>query len=105
MSTERQIVDGQSRAIHDDIFGDLEANIKWTKPELLQDEFLTTGWDQTTRDEGVIEELSKGVNGAAWTSQTIFGFEEIAGKRYQTRRILFRSGEEERRVRLVYRQG
>lgn len=40
--------------------------------------------------------------GGGWTAEQIWGFEEIEGKRFYTRRVVVRSGEEVERARLVY---
>lgn len=40
--------------------------------------------------------------GGTWTAELIWGFEEIEGKRYHTRRAVVRNGEKFERVRLVY---
>jgi len=40
--------------------------------------------------------------GGGWTAEQNWGFEEVAGKRYYTRRVVVRKGDEVQRVRLVY---
>jgi hypothetical protein len=40
--------------------------------------------------------------GGGWTAEQIWGFEEIEGKRFYTRRVVVRRGEEVERARLVY---
>ena len=37
-----------------------------------------------------------------WTAEQIWGFEQLNGKRYHTRRVVVRKGGEVQRVRLVY---
>lgn len=37
-----------------------------------------------------------------WTAEQIWGFEEIEGKRFYTRRVVVRKGEDVERARLVY---
>jgi hypothetical protein len=39
---------------------------------------------------------------AGWTMEQIWGFEEIDGKRYHTRRSVVRKGSQVERGRLVY---
>lgn len=39
---------------------------------------------------------------AKWTAEMVWGFEEIDGKRYHTRRAVVRNGDKVERVRLVY---
>ena len=40
--------------------------------------------------------------GGGWTAEQIWGFENVKGKRYYTRRVVVRKGKEVQRVRLVY---
>jgi len=40
--------------------------------------------------------------GGGWTAEQIWGFEQIDGKRFYTRRVVVRKGKDVQRVRLVY---
>jgi hypothetical protein len=40
--------------------------------------------------------------GGGWTAEQIWGFEEVTGKRFYTRRVVVRKGDEVERARLVY---
>jgi len=40
--------------------------------------------------------------GGGWTAEQIWGFEQIDGKRFYTRRVVVRKGQDVQRVRLVY---
>jgi hypothetical protein len=40
--------------------------------------------------------------GGGWTAEQVWGFEEIDGERFYTRRVVVRKGDEVERVRLVY---
>ena len=40
--------------------------------------------------------------GGGWTAEQIWGFEEINSKRFYTRRVVVRKGDEVERARLVY---
>ena len=40
--------------------------------------------------------------GGGWTAEQIWGFETVDGKRFYTRRVVVRKGEQVERVRLVY---
>lgn len=40
--------------------------------------------------------------GGGWTAEQIWGFESIDQKRYYTRRVVVRKGQDVQRVRLVY---
>ena len=40
--------------------------------------------------------------GGGWTAEQIWGFEELDSKRFYTRRVVVRNGDEVERARLVY---
>lgn len=65
--------------------------------EKLKD--LTT--DSKFLDDEHIQSWGVSQNGG-WTVEQTWGFEEIEGKRYYTRRFVVRKGDQVQRVRMVY---
>lgn len=64
------------------------------------EEWLKTGWLEESGGTWVqswAESESKG-----WNVDQVWGFEELLGKRYHTRHLIVRKGEEYKMARLVY---
>lgn len=81
------------------LFGSLSMRSRWAKRGTLDDNFLVGDGDAKTDGDEVIEVL---VVGTEWTSHQVWGFEEIDGLRYHTRRGVVTKGEQRVQVRMVY---
>lgn len=53
-------------------------------------------------DEHVQSWAANQDKGYGWTAEQVWGFEEIDGKRYHTRRVVARNGDKVEHLRLVY---
>lgn len=75
--------------------------------DAVEDDFLKADWLEGDEEKGgpageihvesYVENDEKG-----WTGDQIWGFAVIDGKRYYTRRVVIRKGDEVLKVRLVY---
>jgi len=108
-TSERRELDWTLRSHSDHLFGNLSGKSRWISidnPE-IPDEFLKEGWQEGEEENG-------GPNGErhvesfvaneekGWTAEQIWGFAIVDEKRYYTRRVVVKKGEETLRVRLVY---
>ncbi|MBE7181120.1 MAG: hypothetical protein INR71_07925 [Terriglobus roseus] len=114
---ENRTLDWSDREHHDRIFG----NVKGRSRMFKASEFQLTG--PGGEDDAVFlrgEKLKDGspgkflddehlqswvVNqdkGYGWTAEQVWGFEDIKGKRYHTRRVVVRNGDKVEHLRLVY---
>ncbi|OJI99010.1 hypothetical protein ASPVEDRAFT_495831 [Aspergillus versicolor CBS 583.65] len=81
------------------LFGSLSMRSRWAERSSLDDGFLAGDADVKADGEEVIEVL---VTGTEWTNHQVWGFEEIDGQRYHTRRGTVTKGEQRVQVRMVY---
>jgi hypothetical protein len=110
-TTEIRILDWVERPHSDYMFGNLKGRSRWIAQggaEWAQlDSFLTDGWlegegekagpNGETHIHGFVDNQERG-----WTAEQIWGFAELEGKRYYTRRVLCKKEAESICVRLVY---
>lgn len=75
-----------------------EEDAVFLRAEKLQDG--TT--DSRFLDDQHVQSWVLSVDGGGWTAEQNWGFEEINGARYYTRRVVVRKQDEVQRVRLVY---
>jgi hypothetical protein len=84
----------------DNVFGEVNARSRWVKlDDVDDDDFLKTGWDDMNGMHVQSWGESK-TNG--WTTNQVWGFEMLDGKRYHVRHIATRKGEDWKLARLVY---
>jgi len=108
-TTELRELDWTSRSHSDHVFGNLVGKSRWISidnPE-IPDEFLKEGWLEGEEENGgpngerhvesFVDNEEKG-----WTGEQIWGFAIVDEKRYYTRRVVIKKGEETLKVRLVY---
>lgn len=125
-SDENRILDWTYRDHSDKVFGEVKGKSRWAKLKEVDDhEFLKEGYDDLEGEhvQGYVESKSGGwtvdqvslfwgdfpmcasgdrlANMVALSLQT-WGFETIDGKRYHTRRIICRKGDDWKLARLVY---
>ncbi|KAH9975628.1 hypothetical protein BJV74DRAFT_862591 [Russula compacta] len=107
-TTENRILDWTPRDHYDYVFGAVVGKSRRRKVDEIEDEFMKDGWLPDTQEHGVIcswiESDAIKNNGYNWTSDEIWGFEEIEGERRYTRHIKFteRPGGKVVYARLVY---
>ena len=76
-------------------------DVKFLKAEVLRD--LESPSSFLEEDGGYVQSWAVNQDeGYGWTAEQIWGFEVLEGKRYYTRRVVVRKGQEVQRVRLVY---
>ncbi|KAL8627968.1 hypothetical protein Q9189_006347 [Teloschistes chrysophthalmus] len=98
-SDENRILDWTYRDHSDKVFGEVKGKSRWAKLKEVDDhEFLKEGYDDLEGEhvQGYVESKSGG-----WTVDQTWGFETIDGKRYHTRRIICRKGDDWKLARLV----
>ncbi|KAJ4287207.1 hypothetical protein N0V90_012605 [Kalmusia sp. IMI 367209] len=115
-TSEHRALDWMYRPHSDWLFGDLqgrsrlstlEAVLKEAKEEggvkEKDAEFLAEGWLPETRDGEVVESWVDN-DGKKWTGWQIWGFSDVNGERWLTRRFAIRRKDKDEvvRVRLVY---
>lgn len=112
-TTEEREFDWTYRDHSDWLFGNLKGKTRYNTLEKVLEEnkgkgdieedakFICEGWLPETTEGDVVESyVDNQENG--WTGWQIWGFAEINGDRYFTRRFAIRKGKEVVRVRLVY---
>lgn len=78
-----------------------EDDVKFLKAEVLKDLKTTSGF--LADDGGQVQSWAVNQDAAqGWTAEQVWGFEVLEGKRYYTRRVVVRKGQDVQRVRLVY---
>lgn len=81
-------------------YADLGAPCSLKPLSEISDSYLTEGWGQDAAGKfiwSINESLTDG-----WTTEQVFGFAEVDGKRRHVRRVFCRKGAKEERMRLVY---
>ena len=106
-TTENRELDWTERSHSDGIFGNLKGKSRWITLDAVEDPFLKDGWLEGDEENG-------GPNGEkfvesyvvneekGWTGDQIWGFAIVDEKRYYTRRVTIKKGDESMSVRLVY---
>ncbi|OJJ46514.1 hypothetical protein ASPZODRAFT_16273 [Penicilliopsis zonata CBS 506.65] len=77
------------------------ANASFLKGQTLADGHTPSAWLEEAAGQRNIQLYGKGVKDG-WTYEQVWGFEEIGGKRYHTRRIVAVHGNKDARARYVY---
>ncbi|KAI0304249.1 hypothetical protein B0F90DRAFT_1626063 [Multifurca ochricompacta] len=109
-TTENRVLDGTLRDHYDYVFGAIVGESTRRKLEDIEDDFLKGTWLSDTQEHGAIcswlrSDTEK--SGYSWTSEEVWGFEEIEGERHYARRIKFteKPGGQVVRARIVYDYG
>lgn len=99
-TTEERKLDWSEREHSDHIFGNVVGQSRFLPPdsELIEDPWLKEDW----LPEGEVVESLAINKEAGWTALQIWGFAEVDGQRYYTRRVRASKGDEVVRVRLYY---
>lgn len=76
-----------------------EAERQFLNAKVLKDGKTPSAWLDNTKH---IQSWARNVDGRNWTAEQAWGFEEINGKRYYTRRVVVKKGDQVVKARLVY---
>lgn len=99
---ENRILDWQERPHSDHIFGNVVGQSRRREIMDVDDDFLSKGWDDTTKEHGTIESWVVCGEGN-WTAHQIWGFQVIDGERRYVRHLKFVSNNDNRKDKtLVY---
>lgn len=99
-STEERVLDWDKETeMRHLLFGNGKARAKWVKASELDDEFLTTGWEEGSEELILMENtMDSGVS-----TKLVHGFELVKGERRYVRHIVSKNKKGEvAKVRLVY---
>lgn len=90
----------------DPVFGAVTGKSRRTKVDMLESEFLKTGWSADTVQHGLIQsytESDTAKSGTSWTANQTWGMQEVDGQRRYVRHVKFTGPKEEDvECRLVY---
>lgn len=107
-TAEHRTLDWQYREHSDHVFGDLKGRSRFSDlsaPDITED-FLKEDWLQGEEEKagpnGEINFYNDVVAQRGWTGSQVWGFAIIDGKRYYTRRIVIKKGNEVKKIRMVY---
>ncbi|KAL9102755.1 MAG: hypothetical protein Q9163_002117 [Psora crenata] len=101
-TTEKRTLDWKWRDHTDSIFGELRGRSRWCKlSEVEDDAWLKTGWIDPEGDfvQSYVESKTN-----SWTADQVWGFQMINGKRYYTRHVVVRKGDDWKQARLGLRK-
>ncbi|KAF8272757.1 hypothetical protein EI94DRAFT_1565356 [Lactarius quietus] len=106
-TTEIRILDSTIREHYDYLFGAVIGKSRRRNVGDIEDDFLKGGWLPDTMEHGVIAtwaESDTKKSGYSWTSDEVWGFEEVKGERRYTRHIIFteKPGGKVVQARIVY---
>ncbi|KAN0129521.1 hypothetical protein V8E53_012703 [Lactarius tabidus] len=106
-TTEKRILDWTVREHYDYLFGAVVGKSRRRKVEDIEEDFLRGGWLPDTVEHGVIGswiESDTAKSGYSWTSDEVWGFEEVKGERRYTRHVKFteKPGGKVVKARIVY---
>ncbi|MCJ1373075.1 hypothetical protein MMC20_004302 [Loxospora ochrophaea] len=100
-TTEKRALNWEWRDHKDGIFGEVKGKSRWVKLAELEEEFLREGWLVEGESEEFIQSYVESV-GNGWTADQVWGFAEIQGKRYYTRRLVVKKGDETIKAVMAY---
>lgn len=111
-TTEKRILDWSENPHTDVLFGTVRGRCRWV-PDLAAgesgegagvklDPYLVEGWNLAASEPG--EYLQSWVinDKGGWTAEQIWGFSEVDGKRYHTRRVVVKKGSTTKTATLYY---
>jgi hypothetical protein len=108
-TTENRTLDWVKHKHNDHVFGNIEGQSEWVGPLSERweglDGFLKEAWleEGPQGPDGEVLVHTFSVNEElGWDAEQIWGFSEIEGKRYYTRRVIVTKGDEVLKVRLAY---
>jgi len=106
-TTENRILDWTTREHYDYLFGAVVGKSTRRNVGDIEDDYLKGGWLPDTLEHGVIAswiESDTKKSGYSWTSDEVWGFEEVKGERHYTRHIRFteKPGGKVVQARIVY---
>lgn len=103
VSEESLTLDGKVREAQDAIFGSIRVCGSWIPVDYIQEASLgdIKSWGKSTQHTYAINESVENPT-AGWIARTVWGFEDIGGQRYHTRRVMVTKGAETKKARLVY---
>lgn len=108
--SDNHILDWQERRCNDDVFGQLIYKTRRVSLELIEDEFLKTGWTEDALADGVIHTVAWSDpedrhSSYTWKAEQIWGFQLVDGERQHVRLTSLTSDKKDGsvRVRLVYK--
>ncbi|KAI9429739.1 hypothetical protein H4582DRAFT_1189833 [Lactarius indigo] len=106
-TTELRVLDWTKKDHYDYLFGHVVGKSRRRNVGDIEDDFLKGGWLPDTVEHGVIAssiESDTNKSGYSWTSDEVWGFEEVKGERRYTRRIKFteKPGGKVVQARVVY---
>ena len=78
-----------------------DAEKRFLNAEFLKDGKTPSSWLEPSGAKH-IQSWAVNVDGRNWTAEQAWGFEEIKGKRYYTRRVVVMKGKQMIKARLVY---
>lgn len=109
-TTEQRALDWVDRGHSDQLFGDVKGKNRWVSDLSAGesgeggplDPYLVEGWNLADKEPGqylqswVINEKAK------WTAEQIWGFSDLNGKRYHTRRVVVKKDGKKKVATLYY---
>ncbi|PFH54798.1 hypothetical protein AMATHDRAFT_331 [Amanita thiersii Skay4041] len=105
-TTELRTLSWKERPHEDHLFGAVIGKSRRCKADVLDDEFLTTGWTSDTYEHGLVQsyvESDTPKSGTTWIANQTWGMEDVNNERRYTRHVYFTGpAREEIRVKLVY---
>jgi hypothetical protein len=114
---ENRTLDWQEREHSDRVFGNVKGKSRFFKKgeferafqgsedetKFLQGEHLKDGKSSSFLDEQHVQSIAVNQDvGYGWNVEQVWGFEEIDGKRYHTRRLICKKDDKTELLRLVY---
>jgi len=105
-TSEARELDWVDRDHEDHLFGKVTGKSRWVKLEDIEDPYMKEGWllDDAEKSGPGGEWLvqSAVVAEKGWTGDQIWGFANIDGVRYYTRRVIVKKGDKVLKIRMVY---
>ncbi|KFY31323.1 hypothetical protein V493_01213 [Pseudogymnoascus sp. VKM F-4281 (FW-2241)] len=107
-TAEHRILDWSQKEHEDHVFGPVTGQTKWVDSKGAEwdalDSFQKEGWlDEKVGPNGETNILSIAVSkNNGWTAVQVWGFTELNGTRYYTRKVVITKGSEVLKVRLFY---
>ncbi|KAH9166100.1 hypothetical protein EDB89DRAFT_2101651 [Lactarius sanguifluus] len=106
-TAELRVLDWTTREHYDYLFGHVIGKSRRRNVGDIEDDFLKGGWLPDTVEHGVISswiESDTKKSGYSWTSDEVWGFQEVKGERRYTRHIKFteKPGGKVVEARIVY---
>ncbi|ELR07356.1 hypothetical protein VC83_07031 [Pseudogymnoascus destructans] len=107
-TAEHRVLDWIEHAHEDHVFGSLTSQTKWLDNKGADwdalDSFQKEGWlDERVGPNGEPHVVTTAVNKSnGWTATQVWGFTELNGVRYYTRKVVITKGSEVLKIRIFY---